>query len=259
MADKDFALVTDNASNTVVAAQMGNFLYVKCYAHTLNIASQKALKLPAVTKLLARVRRITSFFHRSTVANHLLEENQNLLSLKNHKLKTDVSTRWNSAYNMVERLLEQQPAVCAALLSPRVRKKDSDVATLTEADISNAEDLITALKPMKDATTLMSQKKNPTVSLIAPVHAKLIQNTKPSAEDLPLVWDVKKAINEDLSKRYTTEQEINTLHTASALDPRFKALPFLSEEEREETYRRVVAETASLEVILLFNFLGIIP
>lgn len=109
---------------------------------------------------------------------------------------------------------------------------------------------------MKDATNLMSQKKNPTVSLIAPVHTKLIQNTKPSAEDLPLVRDVKKAVNEDLSKRYTTEQEINTLHTASALDPRFKALPFLSEEEREETYRRVVAETASLEVILLFNFLG---
>lgn len=121
--DKDFALVTDNASNMVIAAQVGNFLYVKCYAHTLNIASQKALKLPAVTKLLARVRRIPSFFHRSTAANHLLEETQNLLSLKNHKLKTDVCTRWNSAYDMVERFLEQQPAVCATLLSPRVRKK----------------------------------------------------------------------------------------------------------------------------------------
>lgn len=252
---KDLVLVTDNASNMVVAAQLGNFLHVKCYAHTLNLASQKALKLPAVTRLLGRVRRITTYFHRSTTATHLLEEKQNLLSLKNHKLKTDVCTRWNSAYEMVERFLEQQPAICATLLSPQVRKKDSDIATLTEVDISNAEDLITALKPMKDATTLMSQEKTPTVCLIAPVHAKLMQNTRSSAEDSPLVREIKQSINEDLSKRYSSEQERNTLHTASALDPRFKALPFLSEEERGETYGRVIAEAASLEVILLFNFL----
>lgn len=252
--DKDLVLVTDNASNMIVAAQLGNFLHIKCYAHTLNLASQKALKLPTVTRLLGRIRRITTFFHRSTTANQLLKENQNMLSLKNHKLKTDVCTRWNSAYEMVQRFLEQQPAICATLLSPQVRKKDSDIATLTEADITNAEDLIAALKPMKDATTLISQEKTPTVCLIAPVHAKLIQNTRPCAEDSPLVREIKQAISEDLSKRYSIEQERNTLHTASALDPRFKALAFLSEKEREDTYGRVIAEAAALEV-KIFNFL----
>lgn len=149
---------------------MGNFLHVKCYAHTLNLASQKALKLPTVTRLLGRIRQITTFFHRCTTANQL-----NMLSLKNHKLKTDVCTRF----------LEQQPAICATLLSPHVRKKESDIATLTEADISNAEELIAALKPMKDVTTFFSQEKTPTVCLIAPVHAKLIQNTRPCSEDSP--------------------------------------------------------------------------
>ena len=56
---------------------------------------------------------------------------------------------------MVDRFLEQQPAVCAALLSPQVRKGESDICTLNETDISNAEDLVKALKPMKDATTLI--------------------------------------------------------------------------------------------------------
>lgn len=51
-----------------------------------------------------------------------------------------------------------------------------------------------------------------------------------------MIREIKQAINGDLSKRYTSEQERNTLHTASALDPHFKGLPFLSEEEREETY-----------------------
>ncbi|KAK0153298.1 Zinc finger BED domain-containing protein 1 [Merluccius polli] len=245
ISDKDLVLVTDNASNMVVAAQKANFVHLKCYAHTANLASQKALKLAAVAKLLARIRRISTFFHRSTTGLHLLEENQKLLGLKRHKLKTDVCTRWNSAYEMTERFLEQQPAIAATLLSPQLRKKETDIATLNENDVSNAEEMVSALKPMKDATTLMSQEKNPSACLIAPVHTKLLQNTEPNTEDSPLVRDIKKAIHDDLS---SSEAEKSLLYTASALDPRFKALPFLSEEEREQTYGKVIAEAASLEV-----------
>lgn len=57
----------------------------------------------------------------STTASHCLKEKQNCLGLKNQKLITDVTTRLNSAYDMVERFLEQQPAICATLLSPEVR------------------------------------------------------------------------------------------------------------------------------------------
>lgn len=61
---------------------------------------------------------------------------------------------------MVERFLEQQPAVCATLLSPEVRRGESDLCTLNETDVSNAEDAVRALKPMKDATMLMSEERN---------------------------------------------------------------------------------------------------
>lgn len=43
-----------------------------------------------------------------------------MLGLPNHKLIADVAVRWNSAYEMIRRFLEQQPAVTAALLSPEV-------------------------------------------------------------------------------------------------------------------------------------------
>ncbi len=39
------------------------------------------------------------------------------------------------------------------------------------------------------------------------------------------------------------------IYTASALDPRFKGMPFLTEEERLEIHREVTEEAASLEVI----------
>ena len=76
----DLILITNNASNMSLAAELGNFLHVRCYAHTLNIACQRALKLPTVAQLLSIVRRITDFFHRSTTASQVLEQKQALLS-----------------------------------------------------------------------------------------------------------------------------------------------------------------------------------
>lgn len=45
----------------VVAAQKANFMHLKCYAHTANMASQKAHKLAAVSKLLAGIRQTSTF------------------------------------------------------------------------------------------------------------------------------------------------------------------------------------------------------
>ncbi|KAJ8289366.1 hypothetical protein GJAV_G00000470 [Gymnothorax javanicus] len=247
IAKKDIVLVTDNAANMVVAAELGHFVHLKCYAHALNLASQRVLKLPSVARLLGRVRRIAAFFHRSTIAKHQLEENQKLLKIPRHKLKIDCSTRWNSAYEMVSRFLEQQPAITATLLSPLVRRAESDLCTLSEADVTNAEDVIAALKPMKDATSAMSEESSPTISLVAPLQAKLLDETKDSTGVSTLVKEIKQAIHEDLGKKYSSEQEKQILHTAAAFDPRFKGLPFLSEEERKETYGRVAAAAAQLE------------
>ncbi|CAM4549425.1 unnamed protein product [Leuciscus chuanchicus] len=149
-----------------VAAELCNFLHVKCHAHTLNLASQQALKLPTVSRLLGRVRR-----------------------------------------------------------------GESDICTLSEADISNAEDIIKALKPMNDATILMSEESSPTICLIAPLQAQLIQDTKDSIGESSMI---KQAISGDLSKRYKGRKR-ETL---------FSQLLLL---KRGEMYGRVIAEAASLE------------
>ncbi|XP_024118736.1 zinc finger BED domain-containing protein 1-like [Oryzias melastigma] len=152
---------------------------------------------------------------------------------------------------MVERFLEQQPAICAALISPQVRKGGSsgDICTLTENDISTAEEMAKALKLLKEATNIMSEDSSPTLSVTAPLLAQLLHDTKASSaeDDAPLVQEIKVAIHEDLSKRYTSAQTKNTLLISSTLDPRFKALPFLSREEQQLIHGKVVTEAAALE------------
>ncbi|CAI5652041.1 unnamed protein product [Oreochromis niloticus] len=86
---------------------------------------------------------------------------------------------------MIERFLEQQPAICAALLSAEVRKSEKEIFTLGESDITCAEEVVRALKPMKDATLVMSEESMPTLSIIAPLHAKLVMGAQESVDDTP--------------------------------------------------------------------------
>ena len=129
----DPPLVTENASNMLAAAnEFGTSIHIGCYAHTLNLAAQKSLKIPAVDRLLGRIRRVVGFFHRSTIGAEILKKKIELLNLPDHKLIQDVCTRWNSAADMVERYLELQPAIYAAFTSGDMRKLCKDIVTLTD-------------------------------------------------------------------------------------------------------------------------------
>ncbi|XP_044031688.1 uncharacterized protein LOC122866294 [Siniperca chuatsi] len=147
---------------------------------------------------------------------------------------------------MISRFLEQQPAVTAALLSPEVRKNTTDISTLTDGDIKNAEEVVKALHPMLVATKSMCEEKSPTVSIIAPLHAQLLSNTLSTIEDAPLVKDIKCAIHGDLSKRYMSAEEKNFLYVASALDPRFKSMLFFVAFRSAGDDAMVVSKAAAL-------------
>ena len=174
-ADKDPALVSDNASNmTIAAAETKYSKHIKCFAHTINLASQRALSVNQVSRLLDRVKNIVCFFHRSSTATTLLKDKQTLLNIPHHKLINDVPTRWNSSYDMLERFLEQQPAVLATVMSKEIRKFEKDVVSINEDDIGAAEDIVTILKPVKTATTVLCSEQTPTISLIYPLYNQLL-------------------------------------------------------------------------------------
>lgn len=71
---------------------------------------------------------------------------------------------------MLGRLLEQQAAISAALLSPEVRR--SDLYTLTEAD---GEHTTKALKPLQAASCFALQHLNMNAEHFLPVATEICQ------------------------------------------------------------------------------------
>ncbi|XP_052227776.1 E3 SUMO-protein ligase ZBED1-like [Dreissena polymorpha] len=233
-------LVSDNAANmTVAARELGSQPHIGCFAHTLNLGAQKALKITSVSRILGRVRKLVGYFHRSTTAAAVLSAKTNLLGVKNLKLTCDVPTRWNSAADMLERYLKLQPAVYATLLSPEIsRHIDHETSMLNEADTKLAEDIVKCLYPLKAITEAVCTESMPTVSAIIPLIQKVQQNMALIGTDSPMSRSIKEAVLSDLNTRYTSEELQNFLSECTLLDPRFKTT-YLTPEAMENTYHRL--------------------
>jgi hypothetical protein len=229
------------------AGQLLENLHINCYAHTLNLAAQKCLAVKRVEAILTKIRRIVAFFHRSNIAAALLRTNAKSLSLPQHKLIVDVRTRWNSAYDMIARFLEMQVAVFATLRSKELgREKDTDMKTFTDDDFSLSEEVVQLMKPLKDITTMMCTEKNPTLSIILPLHSKLVnQLLCPKTDDKPTIRDMKNAMRKDLKERYSHIEPV--LRLVTSLDPRFKQLRFLGETEKSSVYSQMVSEVCRVQ------------
>lgn len=218
---------TDNAKNIINAiSEAGLAPHIGCFAHTINLAAQKATAINQVSRLLGRVQSALSFFHCSTTAANILQSKQEMLKVPKHKRIHDVPTRWNSSYDMVERYLEQQAAVYSAL-TEKTLKKHKDINTLSDQDVRMAEVVIEVLKPLKNVTPLICTETTPSVSMILPLKTMLLKAMGENEGDRPTAKEVKAAIRGSLKDRYTDAVLQDFLHKCTALDPKFKALHYV--------------------------------
>jgi len=98
----------------VKAMNDASFAHFGCFAHSLQLVIKDGLFVQrAINDVLAICRNIVEHFHRSSVASHNLKRIQESLSIPQHKLKLDISTRWNSTLYMFQSILEQKMALAA--------------------------------------------------------------------------------------------------------------------------------------------------
>ncbi|XP_061189595.1 E3 SUMO-protein ligase ZBED1-like [Saccostrea echinata] len=156
-----------------------------------------------------------------------------------------LGVQWNSAYEMLDRYLSMQAAVVSVLVSKDLKNKDKDLKFLSDDETTLAEDVVTCLKPLKAITTTMCSETSPTASIILPIHYQLLDYVLlPKEGDSPTIVNMKKSMSLNLKERYATKE--NMLNKVTALDPRFKTLPYLPEEDRLSVFDTLVREAGNL-------------
>ena len=110
------AITTDNGSNILRAFRVVlGWSQLSCFGHNLDLAVNKSLCNTRVERAVKKCHSLVALFHRSWKKNRDLLEKQKLLQLPEHKLISDVITRWGCTYSMIERVIEQQ--VISAVLA----------------------------------------------------------------------------------------------------------------------------------------------
>ncbi|XP_051797253.1 E3 SUMO-protein ligase ZBED1-like [Acanthochromis polyacanthus] len=220
-------IATDSAHNMVAAARILPYNHMPCIAHIIQRSITVSLADSGFDAALAKCRKIVGHFKQSPA--NLVELNAVQKSRKETEepLTHDVSTRWNSTLEMVQRLSRNQAAIKATL-----SQQQHKLVMLTRAEWDKIHKLETLLEPCRYVTELLGGEAYVSCSMVLPALRHLQNTMEVSDKDPAYVVKFKEKIKDDLTSR---QQKINQewLKIATALDPRFKDLKSLPKTERE--------------------------
>lgn len=124
----------------------------------MNLIAQRAIH--EIKPLQSKVKAIVESFKRSAYATAKLKSLQKQMKYPELKLKQDVSTRWNSTYDMFERILEIKEPLLSTLAVT------GSGLSLHPRELEVIEFYCKLLKPFKDITQEMSGESGVTSSKI---------------------------------------------------------------------------------------------
>lgn len=234
---KIFACVHDGAANCRDVGSRNKWTDLHCAAHKLQLCITGGLGLDKVSnhpiaKCVAAASRLVGHFSHSPMAVGELKKRQLSMNPDQRvkKLIQHCKTRWNSVYDMFERLVELRWPVCA-VLSDRSIVKLSEAKTLELKDEhwQLMADLLPVLKPLQVATSVLSAEAGPSASTVYPMLWGLLKNhLDEKDDDSSVVSAFKKTVSDAVSERFGMTDmatSTNICVTASVLDPNFKHLP----------------------------------
>ncbi|CAJ0649713.1 9935_t:CDS:2, partial [Entrophospora sp. SA101] len=147
---KVLAMTTDNGSNM-------DFMHLRCGAHVLNLAVKEGIKL--IDQPIEKLRKTASSIQNS---QPILEELKTIFEMKNQKFlipDLDISTRWNSLYNMIKKMLKIKDMVDILIAGNRTLLQIYP----NEEEWNDIKNTYNLLEPIFLATELLPGSSYPTL------------------------------------------------------------------------------------------------
>ncbi|RVE46089.1 hypothetical protein evm_009253 [Chilo suppressalis] len=222
--DKIVAVTSDNACNIKAAIRLNNWRQIPCFAHTLNLVVQSALR--EIKDITTKIKHIVEVFRRSPLASERLKNMQKKLGEPLLKLKQDVATRWNSTCDMFERVLKTKNSVMSTIAIDY-----PDTINMTSEDIEVLESAIKILSFFKDVTEEMSSEKNVTISEVILISNALKKKCLKflSSPHPDCVTRMAEVLLHEITSRFSGIEDNNIFAESTVLDPRFKKYGFENE------------------------------
>lgn len=247
IAGKISAVVTDNAPNIVGAVRLNNWPHVPCFAHVLNIGIQHGLN--HIKSIMTKIKNIVEFFKHSAGALSKLQTVQKQSGYENLKLIQECKTRWNSAYQMMERILKLKEPVLSTLA---ITNNNLNCISNNEWEIVSSACKL--LQIFNEMTTEMSAENSVTISKQNLYYTFLLDHLHTIMNDKNIQSEVKeigKEIQTTLDKYFKHLEDNVTQSQAIFLDPRFKKYGFSSISKYESCKSNLVRRIRSLNVQIL--------
>ena len=237
----------DNASNNdtfmdemiLNKVVIDNECQIRCFAHILNLAAQDSIQefIDKIEPLRSAIKAIK--YSPSKIEKLHLYCDQEIPQIPHVKPFLDVRTRWNSTYDMIERVLILRAPLTR--LFNEIRLQDPNFPEFDVNYLNCFELLVNFLRPFKEVTEMCSGQNYATFSTVVPLYqfllshladtilkfssfAKQKQDKRPGHLSLPpinLCQDIQAAVSiahEKLNSYYDIKSDLATC--ATVLDPR---------------------------------------
>lgn len=135
-------------------------------------------------------------FARSSKATDALAQWQISTNTVQHKLIQDVSTRWNSTYEMLKRLEEQKIPLTHVFIEQPDKSLSNDEWLVVS-------DLIQLLALPAMGTTCLCSESNPTLSYVYPMFRSFINRLPKVKVSSEIAIQVQNELTADFTKRWS--------------------------------------------------------
>lgn len=215
---ENVTFVTDRGTNMVSALRNSN--HIHCFAHLINNTVDKILKK------LDCVRAATA------IVKYFKSSGNNKFGIS---LKSNVSTRWNSVFYMIDSILTNYAELSRILRTKRLHL--DDLAAIPHETLTSLRNF---LRKFADASTEIEGSKYPTLHLVNPWYQQLLQHMSSNINDSVFIAGLKKIGHEywvgTVSLYVTYHHDIATF-----LHPLMKGLKAHTPARREATHDKITS------------------